>query len=161
MILANLNNIDWNTLGSDQIPELIRTIYESDTKEERYSEAFGSLQELLYPQGIEDHWDWGGPRRMMQNDLPHQVTPFLIEILENTESANKMYNIVGLLGELCKYEYYHKWLGNEGQAEYIEWAWKLRDQVRLGLPLYQQYLTGSDEYLRDRAQELMKWLEYK
>ncbi len=159
-MLTNLDRIDWNALGAGQIPQLIRAIYEHEAKEEKYLEAFGELSELLYPQGIADHEDWGGPRRMMQNNLPHQVTRFLIEILQDTQSLDKMYHIVDLLGDLCKYEYYHQWIGNEGQDEYITWSRRLRDQVRLGLPLYQQYLTSSDEYLKNRVQELMKWLEY-
>ena len=160
-MLSNIDSVDWDNLGSGQVPQLIHTVYESDVTEEKYSQAFDELQELLYPQGIADHWDWGGPRRMMQNDLPQQVTPFLIEILGETKSLDKMRDIVSLLGDLCKYEFYHEWLGSEGQAEYIEWSRRLRDKVRLGLPLYQQYLTSSDEYLKDRTQELMKWLDYK
>ncbi|MBA3920350.1 MAG: hypothetical protein H0X31_01050 [Nostocaceae cyanobacterium] len=160
-MLNNLDTIDWNKLGAGQVPQLIRTVYESDAKEERYSRVFEELQELLYPQGIADHWDWGGPRRMMQNDLPQQVTSFLVEILGETKSLDKMRDIVSLLGDLCKYEYYHEWLGSEGQAEYIEWSRRLRDKVRLGLPLYQQYLTSDDEYLKGRVRELVKWMEYK
>jgi hypothetical protein len=160
-MLNNLDTIDWNKLGAGQVPQLIRTLYEGGAKDERYSKALEELSELLYPQGIQDHWDWGGPRRMIQNDLPHQVTPFLIEILENTESVSKKYHMVELLCNLCKYEYVHDWLGNEGQAEYIDWSRRLRDKVKLGLPIYQQCLAGGDEYLKGRVQGLMKWMEYK
>ncbi len=159
-MLTNLDRIDWKQLGAEQVPQLIRAIHEHDAKGEIYSNAFAELSELLYPQGIADHEDWGGPTRMMQNDLPHQVTPVLIEILQETKSTNKIYHLIDLLADLCIYEYYHQWVGAMEQSKYLSWARSLRDKVRLGLPLYQHYLESNDEYLKQSTQWLMKWLEY-
>ena len=98
---------------------------------------------------------------MMQNDLPHIVTPFLIEIVQETQSINKKYALVGLLRDLCTYETVYRWLGEDGQAQFLDWSRRLRDQVRLGLPLYEQLLGDGDEYLKKYVQDLIKWMEYK
>lgn len=97
----------------------------------------------------------------MQNDLPLIVTPFLIEILQVTQTVDKKYDLVDLLRDLCTYEYFYRWLGDDGQGEYLDWSRRLRDQVRLGLPLFEQLLGDGDEYLKSRVQDLIKWIEYK
>lgn len=160
-MLEGLKAVDWNKLGAEQVPQYLRSIYSCDSKDDECTKAFLELNELLYPEGIMDNWDWGGPRRMMQNDLPHIVTPFLIEIVQETQSINKKYALVGLLRDLCTYETVYRWLGEDGQAQFLDWSRRLRDQVRLGLPLYEQLLGDGDEYLKKYVQDLIKWMEYK
>lgn len=94
--------IDWNKLGASEVPALLKTI-SSEKNQEVYLKAVIDLRHLIYPQGINDHWDWEGPARMMQNDLPHQVTPLLLNVLENTEILPKKIAIINLLKNLCNY----------------------------------------------------------
>ena len=78
-MLQNLNKVNWAELGAAQMPNLLQKIQldqiaiELDKKRQN---AWDELRELLYPEGIIDNWDWGGPGRMMKNttEIANELT---------------------------------------------------------------------------------------
>jgi hypothetical protein len=157
-----LDVIDWNKLGASEVPALLTTI-SSEKNQEAYVKAVIDLRHLIYPQGINDHWDWEGPARMMQNDLPHQVTPFLLNMLENTEMLPKKIAIINLLKNLCNYYHVREWISEDEtdpkRKTYDEWFRRLHSTIRQGFPIYEQLLNNPDPIIQLRVRELLDSLE--
>jgi hypothetical protein len=140
-MLENLDKVNWVELGAPQVPDLLREIQAHEPGkefDEKHQEAWHDLIELIFPQGIIEMWDWSGPGRMMQNDLPHKVVLFLLEILEQTTSE-----VIGNLREMCMYWHISLWVGDPGQPRYkayVEWASRLKEVIKQGIPIYKQLL---------------------
>jgi hypothetical protein len=164
-MLENLDNVNWTELGAPQIPELlweIQTDLPGSGNDKKRQETWNELRELLYPEGIIDNWDWGGPGRMMQNDLPHHTVPFLLEILEYTTSKSNQSTVIDLLWQLCTYPTVKLWVGDPGEPryeEYVRWADRLKEVIRQGIPLYKQLLDDPYPYLDANVRELLKKLD--
>lgn len=132
-------------------------------KSSEYQKAFAEINELIYPDGIMDNWDWSGPRRMMQNELPHRIVPHLIKTLFNAQSWSRKASLIGLLREASFYYYVRKWISpNDTDLDRIAfdgWTRRLVDEVRKGTPIYETLLQDDNEYLRSRVKALFDTLE--
>ncbi len=163
-MFENLDNVNWKELGAPQIPDLLREIQADQPgkeKDKKHLEAWAELSELVFPEGIIDSWDWAGPGRMMQNDLPHQVVPFLIEILRQTTSKSTQSGVIGLLWQLCTYSSVKLWVGDPGSPRYeafVKWVSRLKDIIREGLPLYQALVDDPYPTLKEDVPNLLKEL---
>lgn len=164
-MLENLDKVNWDELGAPQMPDLLREIQADQPGKEtdkKHQEAWDELREVLYPEGIIDNWDWSGPGRMMQNDLPHHTVPFLLEILEHTALKSTQSTIIDLLWQLCTYPTVKLWVGDPGEPRYekfVRWADRLKDVVQQGIPLYEQLLDDPYPYLDQKVRELLKDLD--
>lgn len=153
---------NWLSLNAPQVPHLLQVIQDAGEKSSEYQKAFVEINELIYPEGIMDNWDWGGPRRMMQNELPHRIIPYLLEILSNAQSWSRKAALVDLLREASCYYYVRKWISpNDTDLDRIAfdgWTQRLVGEVRKGIPIYETLLQDENEYVRSRVKELFKTL---
>lgn len=157
-----LDEIDWGKLSAEEVPSLLKTI-NSEKNQESYLKAYWDLAELVYPHGIDDQWDWNGPSRMMQNDLPHQIVPFLGEILESNSSSSLKVDIIKLLMKMTYYYDVRGWVSedetNPKRIAYDGWFHRLINVIRQGLPVYEHLLVDQDHTVQAAIRELYDALE--
>jgi hypothetical protein len=161
-MLENLDKVNWAELGAPQVPDLLREIQADEPgreKDEKRQTAWAELIELIFPQEIIEMWDWSAPGRMMQNDLPHKVVMFLLEILEQTTSKSTQSILIGHLREMGMYWNISLWVGDPGQRRYeayVEWANRLKEVIRQGVPLYKQLLDDPYPHLDQNVRALLE-----
>jgi len=160
-MLDKLSIIDWAKYGVPQIPNLLLILL-NDTDNKIYGSACSDLEELFFPEEFESQQYRGPLTRMMQNDLPRQVVPFLIEILVHTDLPDKHYMLLELLRHFSAYKYLREWVhqdpANPKRIIYDEWTKKLDEEIVKGLSMYETFLESQHSYLRSIAKVLMDTL---
>lgn len=158
-MVEDISRIDWEALEAPEVSAFLRRMYD-EQDDEAFFEAYDKLKSYIYSDGISDAWDWGAPARMMKNDLPHQVTPFLIDILSHTKNLSKQRAATRLLRLLCTYWEVRGWTLNTPYHEaYKDWARRLLGVIREGVPIYQRSINDPDPVLNSYTKELLDFLE--
>lgn len=155
---AKLDEIDWDALGAPEIPILLRRMQSPKDKHD-FSEAYNHLTNIVFPEGISDSQDWGGPGGMMQTEAPLLVIPFLTEMLSREIDSWRKLSILELLHSLAAYWELRTWIteANPKRVVYEQWARRINDAVRDGALIYQELLKNP--LLRNSAQEVLDILD--
>jgi hypothetical protein len=160
MMLEELSKIDWDKLGAPEIPKFLYlfTLDYSSENAKEFDEAYDYLEERLAPfMLLHGYGNYHDLMKIMQTEIPHLVTPFLIQILETTNDSRVKGALLGLLHYECSYIYA---VGSElrglSDRDYYEaWAHRLRGEVERGLSMYENLLTDSESFVRVAAEDLI------
>jgi hypothetical protein len=160
MMSEELSKIDWDKLGAPEMPKSLYlfTLGYSTEHREDFDEAVEYLEQRIAPfMLLHGYGDYRDLMKIMQTEVPHLVTPFLIQILEATIDSRVKAALLELLHNECSYIYAvgSELSGLSDRDNYEAWAHRLRGEVEEGLSVYEQLLTDSASFVREAAEDLI------
>lgn len=156
-MLEGLSLIDWDELGAPEIPDLLLQLTGDD--ETAIREAIGLLADKVAPlMLLSGYGQYTDLIKLMETELPHIVTPFLIEILQQTNNMSVKLGLLEILHNECNYvNAVATELGVLPDREvYEQWAHGLWNEVNKGLPIYQNLRLDSVPALAQAAEDLLQ-----
>jgi hypothetical protein len=155
--MKNVNQINWNELGAPNVPRWLQDLQPEASNSKLFSESYNALWQFLVP----DYADWRALLELMKSDVHHQVVPFLIDMLEDEKSASNAGSILDLLDCLARLWFRRKEISDadSNRQLYENWARRINDAVRVGIPVYQKFLNEVGDSGIDIAQGLLDALE--
>jgi hypothetical protein len=158
-MLENLDDIDWAALGELRIPTLLREMQSEDKK--AFGVAIRELQEIITPERVLSGDYPNEIVQMMRSELPARVTPFLVEMLSHESDGGKQVCLLEVLHSLGAYWFLINWFSENSpnRKSYEQWARRINDAVREGMPIYQKLLDDPIPQVRASAQEVLDILE--
>jgi hypothetical protein len=144
-MLEKIENIDWESLGYPQAPELVRQLASNDTRKQ--VEASERLETEVVLGGYNwQSFDLGaGISVALRNDAPLLLVPYLFELLKADSIDNKP-NIMYLLERML---FYNQMI-DEGEI-YKQRAEKIRTAIWEGRLIYIDLLSSQDLTTREHA----------
>jgi hypothetical protein len=155
--MKNVNQVNWNELGAPDIPRWLQDMQSEASNSKLFAESYNALWQFLVP----DYADWKTSLELMKSEVHHNVVPFLIDMLENEKNISKAGSILDLLDCLAR-----RWFVRKDFSEadpnrllYENWARRINDEVRVGIPVYRKLLNELTGGEKDIAQGLLDALE--
>jgi len=147
--MNDINNIEWDSLGYPQIPELFQNLIVADEKIQ--IQAFYRIEAEVILGGFDwESFDLGkGIETVIRNDTQLFLVPFLIELLRPEVNSIKT-DILYLLSRLMSYESLID--ANETYKKYVA---KLRHLIWEGRFHYVALLSHDELKVRTSALTLM------
>lgn len=149
----NVGDIDWDSLGYPQIPELLQQLVSDDPNKQR--EAADKLEEVvvLGGQNWEDFDRGAGISVALRNDAPLMLVPFLLILLDSESTVNKRH-VFSILHRMLHYTH----MIDEGEV-YKQRAKEVRTTIWEGRFTYVNLLSSEDLYTREAALAIL--MEFK
>lgn len=156
-IPAELDTIDWAALGAPDIPQLVR---ETNTEDLHQSIGpFNKLYQILSPEYLEESYTQA--IQLSQSEVQAHFVPILIRILSQETDPFYICGWLDLLESLARLWFLTEKFGasDPNKPVFVQWARRINDAVREGIPLYQSLLLNPNPKVQESAQWLLDVLE--
>ncbi len=156
-MLEEVNSIDWQSLGSPNIPRWLEGLTSVDMN--IWSRA---VYRIAVDVIMEDEVYDGNlrPTMALSSDLPVLIIPFLIELLQSSAIQSRA-SILSLLDSLTMYHIRFK--DDEGklglEKEHLLRASKIFELIRAEAKTYRKLLIDDNPKIREIAGHLLNTLE--
>jgi hypothetical protein len=154
--MKEVNEVDWQALGAPEVPRWLHDLQPEDGKSRIFSESFNALDQFLVPENASRETLIS----LMRSEVHHQVVPYLIDILENESNPTKVGGMLEMLELLARRWFLVREMRDTDpdKMSYAQWARRINDAVRAGIPVYQRLLDfpGNQE---EMAAGLLEVLE--
>ncbi|MEP7288391.1 MAG: hypothetical protein ABI947_21785 [Chloroflexota bacterium] len=152
--MTRLSEIDWGNLGNPRILTLLQNVAAQD-KEIR-SKALDEIKDIIAPWEL--LYGYRSPEDLMhmaESAIPETIVPFIIELLKNEPTREKVY-IIEILYDLSRYEYVDNYvIPSEKKDHYANWARRIRDEVYKGIDIYRTLLHSPSPEIQRAASDLI------
>jgi hypothetical protein len=161
--LNRLNQVDWNGMGSPDLPRWMHDAM-SDDKKVR-DDAFHKIVVHLAPADCADclYGCTEGDRLVvMKRETAFQLVPFLIEMLrdEQMNDDNKL-TVLAIMESLLHWRHTEACLSEVAVTQVFRpYMKRLRNTLSPGIPIYKQLAErGNSSWIREEAQIVLENLE--
>lgn len=155
--MKDINQVNWEELGAANIPSWLQDMQSDNPNSKVFGESYNALWQFLVP----DYADWKILLELMKSEIHYQVVPFLIDMLEDEKTASNAGSILDLLDCLARLWFRRKEISDadSNRLLYENWARRINDAVRVGIPVYRKFLNEVGDSGIDIAQGLLDALE--
>jgi hypothetical protein len=156
-MMKDVNQVNWQELDAPNIPQWLQDMQSEAANNKLFAASYNALWQFLVP----DYTDWKTSLELMKSEVHHNIVPFLIDMLVNEKNIAKAGSILDLLDCLAR-----RWFVREAfivsdpnRSLYENWARRINNAVRVGIPVYQKLLNELTGAEKDIAQGLLDALE--
>jgi hypothetical protein len=136
--VKEINEVDWQALGAPEVPRWLHDLQLEEGKSRIFSESYNDLWQFLVPENASFEIKIG----LMSSEVHHQVVPYLIDIMENESNPTKVGSMLDMLELLARRWFLVREMrdNDPDKISYAQWARRVNDAVRAGIPVYQRLL---------------------
>ncbi len=161
--LSHLSQVDWNGMGSPDLPRWMRDTMSDDKKVRK--DAFHKIVAHLAPEDCADWLDGCTEEdrlEVMNRETAFQLVPFLIEMLryEQMNDDNKL-TVLSIMDGLLHWRHTEDCLSEAAVTQVFRpYMKRLRDTLSPGIDIYKHLAErGNSSWIREEAQIVVESLD--
>ncbi|MEP7289031.1 MAG: hypothetical protein ABI947_25025 [Chloroflexota bacterium] len=155
-MLEELDRIDWDTLGSPQIPIWLKNLTILDVNANQ--EASRNLRDDLMPWEVFDGLYSERLLGLVRRDVSLLIIPFLIEILED-DKVNSKVSVLTMLYYFALYKTLDQYVAETEREQYSLYSQRLFKKVHEGFEIYERLTHSNNEEINISAREFINLLK--